>query len=394
MIDELVHLLTNFPGAANRTRCFAHIINLVAKSLLRQFDVPKKKADEALEQAEKDLLRLAKDIELEDAETRATAEGDLEDDDIDGWVDEVALLTKEEAEKLSESVRPVRLVLVKIRKIAFKIVHSTTILLPKWRRVVAADPELTDRLIPRDVSTRWNSTFDMLNTALEYRKAVDAMTNDRANGLRDYELSRQEWKIAAQLRDVLEIFKHATTFFSRSVPNLATVIPAMDLIDQKFTTGSLDKNYEPAIRVSLDIAKKTLNHYYTKTDESAVYRIAMVLHPRHKLVYFKNNGWEPEWIETAKRFPQPSQNLSGNIFDNLDALAPPAQADLRDELDRYLSTDVEKTDDVILWWVERRAMYPRLSRMALDYLTIPATSVEVERVFSRGRLLLSHYYCH
>ncbi|KAF8071972.1 hypothetical protein FPV67DRAFT_1412160, partial [Lyophyllum atratum] len=121
------------------------------------FDVPKKKADEALEQAEKDLLRLAKDIELEDAETRATAEGDLEDDDIDGWVDEVALLTKEEAEKLSESVRPVRLVLVKIRKITFKIVHSTTILLPEWRRVVAADPELTDRLIPRDVSTRWNS---------------------------------------------------------------------------------------------------------------------------------------------------------------------------------------------------------------------------------------------
>ena len=60
-------------------------------------------------------------------------------------------------------------------------------------------------------------------------------------------------------------------------------------------------------------------------------------------------------------------------------------------------------------------MYPKLSRMALDYLTIPgkywapslcrytsepcadpfflsvtATSVDVERVFSRGRLLLSH----
>ncbi|KIK32731.1 hypothetical protein CY34DRAFT_27167 [Suillus luteus UH-Slu-Lm8-n1] len=28
--------------------------------------------------------------------------------------------------------------------------------------------------------------------------------------------------------------------------------------------------------------------------------------------------------------------------------------------------------------------------MALDYLTIPATSVDVERIFSRGRLLLSH----
>ncbi|KIK80120.1 hypothetical protein PAXRUDRAFT_37499, partial [Paxillus rubicundulus Ve08.2h10] len=35
-------------------------------------------------------------------------------------------------------------------------------------------------------------------------------------------------------------------------------------------------------------------------------------------------------------------------------------------------------------------VYPHLSRMALDYLTIPATSVDVECLFSRGRLLLSH----
>lgn len=60
-----------------------------------------------------------------------------------------------------------------------------------------------------------------------------------------------------------------------------------------------------------------------------------------------------------------------NMFDNLAALAPPTQADLRDELDRYLSTDVEAVEDVIRWWVEHRGKYPRLSRMALDYLTIP-----------------------
>ena len=31
-----------------------------------------------------------------------------------------------------------------------------------------------------------------------------------------------------------------------------------------------------------------------------------------------------------------------------------------------------------------------LARMALDYLFIPATSVDVERLFSHGRLVLSH----
>ncbi|KIM51311.1 hypothetical protein SCLCIDRAFT_143504 [Scleroderma citrinum Foug A] len=35
-------------------------------------------------------------------------------------------------------------------------------------------------------------------------------------------------------------------------------------------------------------------------------------------------------------------------------------------------------------------MYPQLSHMALNYLTIPATSINVEQLFSCGRLLLLH----
>ena len=65
------------------------------------------------------------------------------------------------------------------------------------------------------------------------------------------------------------------------------------------------------------------------------------------------------------------QNTSTNVFDNLPALAPPKLEELRDELARFLSTDVETVDDVLAWWYERRSTFPHLSRMALDYLTIP-----------------------
>ncbi|KIK09811.1 hypothetical protein K443DRAFT_73249, partial [Laccaria amethystina LaAM-08-1] len=109
-----------------------------------------------------------------------------------------------------------------------------------------------------------------------------------------------EWKIAAQLCDILKVLKDATTFFSCATPHLAKVIPTMDLIDREFTTNSLDKAYEPAICVALNIAKKTLNRYYTKTDQSEVYHIAMILHPHHKLAYFKNNRWTDTWINTVK----------------------------------------------------------------------------------------------
>ncbi|KIM53565.1 hypothetical protein SCLCIDRAFT_51203, partial [Scleroderma citrinum Foug A] len=38
--------------------------------------------------------------------------------------------------------------------------------------------------------------------------------------------------------------------------------------------------------------------------------------------------------------------------------------------------------------------YPGLSCMALDYLSIPATSVDMERAFSRGHLLILHVWSH
>jgi hypothetical protein len=73
-----------------------------------------------------------------------------------------------------------------------------------------------------------------------------------------------------------KILKDATLFFSRSTPNLATVIPAMDVIDERLTSDSLNcSKYDVSIRASLGLAKKTLNCYYNMTDWSEVYRIAM-----------------------------------------------------------------------------------------------------------------------
>jgi hypothetical protein len=62
---------------------------------------------------------------------------------------------------------------------------------------------------------------------------------------------------------------------------------------------------------------------------------------------------------------------SANIFDTLDCLSAPKAGDLRDELDKYLSAEPEHVIDAVKWWFDRRKIYPRLSRMAMDYLTIP-----------------------
>ena len=58
--------------------------------------------------------------------------------------------------------------------------------------------------MPRDVSTRWNSTYDMLAFAVKYRLVLKSLTSELSNGLSDYELSDEEWTIATQLRDTLK----------------------------------------------------------------------------------------------------------------------------------------------------------------------------------------------
>jgi hypothetical protein len=60
-------------------------------------------------------------------------------------------------------------------------------------------------MMPRDVSTRWNSTFDMLRFAIDYRLAINAITAERSMKLRDYELGKEEWKLAEELREVLKV---------------------------------------------------------------------------------------------------------------------------------------------------------------------------------------------
>ena len=41
------------------------------------------------------------------------------------------------------------------------------------------------------------------------------------------------------------------------------------------------------------------------------------------------------------------------------------------ELNEYLSQAIKKVKDPIAWWWDYRKVYPGLSAMALDYLSIP-----------------------
>jgi len=95
--------------------------------------------------------------------------------------------------------------------------------------------------------------------------------------------------------------------------------------------------------------------------------------PIRRLRYLQSTYYR--FISLLKYFQASSPSHNANLFDDLPALSAPASSELRDELDRYLSTDPEQVINVCAWWYERREEYPRLHRMALNYHTIPGALV-------------------
>ena len=119
MINRLATTLETFPGSANQTRCFAHILNLVAKCIMKQFDAPKK-PEQRGENSEGDI-----EAELEpNHDDLEDGLGGLDDDqdeeevrgrnDGEEELNRHERMTEDEINELEQSVKPVRHVLAKV----------------------------------------------------------------------------------------------------------------------------------------------------------------------------------------------------------------------------------------------------------------------------------------
>jgi hypothetical protein len=123
-------ILSHFSGEANRARCLAHIVNLVAKIILRQFDKSKKKKKKTVDDTVND-ANMMQDGENEDPddhdeeqervldkEEKEMDEGDDEDDEDAAHLARDLEIIEEameaEIEMAANKVKPVRQVLYKV----------------------------------------------------------------------------------------------------------------------------------------------------------------------------------------------------------------------------------------------------------------------------------------
>jgi len=122
MVDKLSELVFEFADDASHTHCFLHIINLIAKSLILQFDRKKgsKEVDNKVEALQWELIE---ETLLDEARVKVEADND------EGSVDKLDELTETEQLVIERSVRPVKLALVKVSENFVDIPDSLTICL-------------------------------------------------------------------------------------------------------------------------------------------------------------------------------------------------------------------------------------------------------------------------
>ncbi|RKL20098.1 hypothetical protein BFJ72_g15093 [Fusarium proliferatum] len=167
---------------------------------------------------------------------------------------------------------------------------------------------------------------------------------------------------------------------------------------------------------------KKLDKYYQLLSETPIYYAGLALHPAHRWKWF-DRKWagNPEWIRQAKRIvhdvwhyeyretrlprmavndekpaPKRRKTYSNPFQEYLEenrCAAPATQDDdslepFEDEYQHWISNH-ESGDaqirDPLAYWHEKSSKYPRLSRMALDFLTIQPMSAECERLFFSSR---------
>ncbi|QRV96254.1 hAT family dimerization protein [Ceratobasidium sp. AG-Ba] len=157
-------------------------------------------------------------------------------------------------------------------------------------------------------------------------------------------------------------------------------------------------------------------------EQSDIYLIAVVMCPDRKLKWFaERSEFDINEIHrrvvkcfVARNLPQPESAVThqpsvisvsfyyqpadnGNIWTqwHTSSAAPPPQLE-RDSMTEYLSMNVEnsaviaQSGGALGYWNSRLAQRPRVARFALDFLTALASSVDAERAFSCGRLMVNH----
>ncbi|KAL7728745.1 hypothetical protein ACLKA6_004113 [Drosophila palustris] len=266
--------------------------------------------------------------------------------------------------------------------------------------------KLPELKLTQDVPTRWNSTYKMFKRLATLKEAVMATISTLRS---DLILSSDDWKIVEGVLPILQPFFQITEEVSAEKNvTLSKVIVLVGILQKKMAIMStLEEDHTLAAvieKISIEMIERFKDYEY-----NVLYAESTILDPRFKGRVFKSQ----------EAFKKSVAEIKKKISATRSAIAPP-EAALRDdskqqldsddgddvwkefdsafqqvskpinstvaairEMDKYLAEEyLNRKDDPLIWWDQRKSQYPHLYTYMLKRLCIVATSVPCERIFS------------
>lgn len=302
---------------------------------------------------------------------------------------------------------------------------------------ISTQLHLKSRKLILDVSTRWNSTYNMLQCAIGF-KQVFKQYGASDVGFQNYVPEKEDWEKVEWVCSILGAFNEVTkivsgTHYPTSNLFLSEIKMVKHILDKRATDPNLH------IREMTEAMKEKFDKYWGESN--LVMSIGAVLDPRFKmklptfcfptlypkegesdrnLTYLSNvlNDLYQEYVNedkvSKKKEIGQTSGISSCDYDFvMDTSETPQglndyesfirdsgaiQEPLKSELDDYLGEKIvfssSKSFDVLSWWKGNAAKYPILSNMARDILSIPMNTVASESTFSAGgRVIEPHRSC-
>jgi len=275
--------------------------------------------------------------------------------------------------------------------------------------ILAEKLQVKYRKLIRDVRTRWNSTYSMLESFLTNKLIITSTISLHDNFIK-LDLTENEWKEIGHFCNFLKPFFDFTELMSGSnYPTLGTLLLLLDHLSDHITTTI----YKTKISWIKEIAQEMNNKFISVLDNlynPSAY-LALILDPRYKAEILPDNIDEHTLkqilidefknYQNLERLSDDENNYDASVLGNkrksigllddiLQKKKRSSNLQSRNEVNEYLITPIEPSNiNPCDWWKNHKLQYPVLARIAQDYIGIPSTSVPSEQAFSKSGELIN-----